>query len=261
MLVSVLILSISVTGCQPASSVDAVESVSEQVAPGAPAVATPPASTPPPVMEPEPEEVSTFDKSTHSLDDASSLWVVVNKTRPFSPIDYAPDDLVVPHVASNYSPLVRQIAAEALEEMFAEATSSGLSPVLNSSYRSYSLQQRVKRESLERYGATVSDARSARPGHSEHQTGLVVDITTPGGACTLNECFAETPEGLWLAENSWKYGFVLRYLEDASDTTGYIYEPWHFRFVGTELATEIWNQGYPTLEEFFGLPSAPNYGD
>jgi len=168
---------------------------------------------------------------------------------------------VVPEVPANFSPLLRADAAEALKEMYEQASGEGLGFVIQSSYRSYALQQRVKSLSVERYGQEISDARSARPGHSEHQSGLAVDLTTESGVCTLQKCFGETPEGIWLFENSWRFGFVLRYLEGATEITGYIYEPWHFRFVGVELATEIWNQGYPTLEEFFGLDPAPAYLD
>ena len=207
------------------------------------------------VVEPE------FDRELYSLDEPDSLWVVVNKTRPFSPEDYVPDNLVVPVVPSSFDPLLRKDAADALVELFSGAEEAGLSLILHSSYRSYRLQKRVKDQSVERFGQEVSDARSARAGHSEHQSGLAVDLTGESLVCTLEECFGQTPEGQWLAENSWRYGFVLRYLEGASHITGYIYEPWHFRYVGLELAEEIWRQGYPTLEEFFGLEPAPTYVD
>jgi D-alanyl-D-alanine carboxypeptidase len=207
------------------------------------------------------EEAPSFDKGLHSLDDAGSLWVIVNKARAFDPLDYEPEDLVVPSIPANYSALLRADASAAVAEMHEEATSLGVGFTIHSSYRSYRLQERVKRQSVERYGQRASDARSARPGHSEHQSGLAVDLTTNNGVCTLAACFGQTPEGLWLFENSWRFGFVLRYLEGATDITGYIYEPWHFRYVGVELATEMWNQGYPTLEEFFGLDPAPAYLD
>lgn len=217
--------------------------------------------------EPTPEievvvaEPESFDRSLYSLDEPSSLWVVVNKARPLSVVDYAPDDLVVPRVASAYSPLLRVEVARALEEMVSAAADDGVGLKIQSSYRSYNLQLRIKAGSVARWGQVVSDARSARAGHSEHQTGLAVDLTSEGGRCTLEACFGETAEGQWLAENSWRFGFVLRYLEGTTKTTGYIYEPWHFRYVGLELAEEIWLQGYPTLEEFFGLPPAPDYRD
>jgi zinc D-Ala-D-Ala carboxypeptidase len=251
--VSVLILGMSVAGCQPVETDPGTDEAVDQV--------TSPEPAPTPAPEPELVEIPVFDTSAHSLDDPSSIWVVVNKTRPFDPVDYAPDDLVRLTLPSNYTPLLRAEAAEALEALFAGAESEGIALVIHSTYRSYTLQQRLKRQSVERYGSAISDSRSARAGHSEHQAGWAVDLTTPSGACTLAECFGETPEGRWLWENSWTYGFVLRYPKRASEITGYMYEPWHFRYVGTELSTEIWNQGYPTLEEFFGLPPAPKYRD
>jgi D-alanyl-D-alanine carboxypeptidase len=194
-----------------------------------------------------------------SIDEADSLWVVVNKLRPLTPIDFAPADLVAPDVPAAFDPLVRQVAARALEDMYAEALAEGVPFRIQSSYRSYRLQQQVKARSVQRLGQVVSDQRSARPGHSEHQTGLAVDLTTASGRCTLEACFANTPEGVWLAENAWRFGFILRYLEGKSDIHGYIFEPWHFRYVGPELAEEIHLQGNPTLEELFGLDPAPDY--
>lgn len=229
----------------------------------------PPLPDPPEVVESEPPaeveivaaDPEAFDPTLYSVDEPSSLWVVVNKGRAFSVIDYAPDDLVTPELPSAFAPLLRADAAFALSEMFDAAAADGVGLMIQSSYRSYTLQQRVKAESVARWGHKVSDARSARAGHSEHQTGLAVDLTSENSPCTLEACFGETVEGQWLAENSWKFGFILRYLEGKTDVTGYIYEPWHFRYVGQELAEEIWRQGYPTLEEFFGLPPAPDYSD
>ena len=77
--------------------------------------------------------------------------------------------------------------------------------------------------------------------------------------CEIETCFAETPEGRWAADNAYKYGFVVRYQKGKQNITGYIYEPWHLRYVGKELAAELHLQGDPTLEEFFGLEPAPDY--
>lgn len=95
---------------------------------------------------------------------------------------------------------------------------------------------------------------SARPGHSEHQTGLAVDLVTPASPdCDFEVCFAETPGGQWLAANAWRYGFIIRY-QSGSDITGYSPEPWHLRYVGKSLAAELRRTGVATLEEFFGIP-------
>jgi D-alanyl-D-alanine carboxypeptidase len=77
--------------------------------------------------------------------------------------------------------------------------------------------------------------------------------------CALDQCFANTPQGQWLAANGWKYGFIVRYPADKTAVTGYEYEPWHMRYVGLDLAAEMHRDGIETLEEFFGLPAAPDY--
>ena len=217
----------------------------------------------PPPPEPEPEvvepEAPGFDLGMFSIDEADSVWVVVNKLRPLNPIDYAPANLVAPNIPAAFDPLLRQDASGALEQMYAEASEAGVPFRIQSSYRSYTTQLRVKANSVSRLGQTVSDQRSARAGYSEHQTGLAVDLTTSSGRCTLDACFADTPEGGWLAENAWRFGFILRYLDGKSDIHGYVFEPWHFRYVGLELAEEIHLQGNPTLEELFGLDPAPDY--
>ena len=215
----------------------------------------------PPTGVPETEEkpLAPFNPGLYSIDQVDSLWLIVNKQRVYSPIDYEPGDLVAPAIPFNNPPLLRREAARALEAMLQAARAAGVDFVIQSSYRSFSSQQRLKQQSVERWGLEVSDARSARAGHSEHQSGLAVDLTTKSGLCTLDACFGETRIGKWLANNSWRHGFVLRYLPGKTEITGYIYEPWHFRYVGPELAAEVYQRGYPTLEEFFGLPAAPNY--
>ena len=253
------LLSLVLVGCVLVGCVSTPElREPEEPAPVPLVVEAPP---PPEPLEVVIEQEPSFDKTLYSLDDPESVWVIVNKARSLNPIDYAPTDLVVPEVPARANALLRPEASVALSQMYQEATSAGLKFTIHSSYRSYSVQQRVKARSVEMYGNSASDARSARAGHSEHQTGLALDLASASGTCTLQECFGQTPEGVWLFENSWRFGFVLRYLQGATAITGYIYEPWHFRYVGVELATEMWNQGYPTLEEFFGLDPAPSYLD
>src|SRR5690606_15597257 len=106
-----------------------------------------------------------------------------------------------------------------------------------------------------------AQAQSARPGYSEHQTGLTADLVGRPAACSIQICFGDTPQGQWIAKNGWRFGFVVRYPEGKTDVTGYIYEPWHVRYVGTYLSTEMHDTGILTLEEFFGLPPAPDYVD
>jgi zinc D-Ala-D-Ala carboxypeptidase len=246
-----LVLAVGLSGCQGVASTPTESPVDT-----APVEDTAPGTNPG-----DPDDPPGFDKGLYSLDDPDSVWVIVNKTRPLDPLEYVPEDLVVPQVPGVNQPLLRADAAVALEKMFAVATVDGIDLKIQSSYRSFAAQQRIKASSVARRGQTLSDSSSARAGHSEHQTGLAVDLAGVSGTCVLQECFGTTTEGLWLAENSWKFGFIKRYLEDTTEVTGYRFEPWHYRFVGTELAEEIWRVGNPPLEEFFGLDPAPDYVD
>ena len=183
-----------------------------------------------------------------------SLWVVVDKIRPVNPQGFVPSDLVDANVPAVFTSTLREPAARAVEAMFAAYTAeTGESMRLQSAYRSYEVQAQVYGESNQ------DDATTARPGFSEHQTGLAIDISPASGECAQNECFANTLPGQWLAANAWQYGFLLRYPSGLTQITGYSFEPWHFRFVGTDLSAELHKTGVQTLEEFFGLPPAPDY--
>ena len=98
------------------------------------------------------------------------------------------------------------------------------------------------------YGQAAADTFSAKPGHSEHQTGLAVDLTTADQYCRLERCFGDTAAGKWLAANTPAYGFILRYPDGKEAATGYTYEPWHFRYVGPEFAKALVESGL-TLDE------------
>ena len=222
----------------------------------APSAAVPDTETPEPprhspAAAPPPASVDTFDRAAFSIDDPSSPWVVVNKLRPINPIDFEPGDLVEVPVEYTNEPLLRQEASDAVVAMFQAAfDEAGLELASNSAYRSFSAQENV-------YDG--DDLTTARPGFSEHQTGLTIDIGPLSGECSLEECFADTPEGIWLRDNAARWGFILRYPADKTDVTGYSFEPWHFRWVGNALANEMLETGITTLEEFFGLPPAPDY--
>jgi zinc D-Ala-D-Ala carboxypeptidase len=256
-IVSIMVSALALSGCQTPTTVQQATPEESVVIPEVVTPVVPPTEQ---TVEAIPVEPA-FDREMYSLDEPDSLWVIVNKTRTFNPVDYAPANLVTPDVPSSFEPLLREEVAVALRELFDAAEADGVNLKLQSSYRSYRVQKRIKADSVANWGQSVSDGRSARAGHSEHQSGLAVDLTGSAGTCTLQECFSQTPEGLWLADNSWRFGFILRYLDGATPITGYVFEPWHFRYVGLELAEEIWNQGYPTLEEFFGLDPAPDYVD
>ncbi|MRX43096.1 M15 family metallopeptidase [Agromyces kandeliae] len=221
---------------------------------GASATPTPtPTATPrpAPTATSTPTPVDTFDKAAHSIDDPDSIWVVVDKLRPLNPTDYEPADLVVVPVPHTWEPLMRAEASDAVVKMFQAASAeAGLSLASNSAYRSYEAQERIYDN---------DDELTARPGFSEHQTGLTIDIGPESGNCSLAVCFADTPEGQWLRDNAYRFGFLLRYPADKVEVTGYQFEPWHFRYIGTDLSNEMHEKGVTTLEEFFGLPAAPDY--
>lgn len=187
-----------------------------------------------------------FDKSKYSLSDPKSPWVIVNKKRSL-PAEYAPTDL---------DGDIRREAAIKLKELYAAAQASGYSLYSISGFRSYESQKVTYNSYVSRDGQANADTYSARPGHSEHQTGWAVDVGS--GNCDLDNCFGDTPAGKWLAKNAYKYGFIIHYQKGKEQITGYQYEPWHLRYVGIELANEI-NKAGQTLEEFFGLPPAPSY--
>lgn len=194
----------------------------------------------------QPDEPA-FDKKKYSTDRAASIWVVANKSRPLSPINYAPNDLV--DVGNGQ--FLRQEAAAALQEMVTAASTQRLSIQPLSGYRSYQTQQVVYSREVATYGQAVADTQSAKPGHSEHQTGLSMDVG--GGGCGIEDCFGSTAEGKWVAANAHTYGFIIRYPEGKQSVTGYRYEPWHVRYVGKELAAEMKRTNTSTLEEFFNL--------
>jgi D-alanyl-D-alanine carboxypeptidase len=142
-------------------------------------------------------------------------------------------------------------AEPALISMFNAATKDGVSLIFGSGYRSESLQKQFYDSYVAKDGKEAADKYSAVPGTSEHQTGLAFDATSASGKCHLEICWAETPEGQWVKNNSYRYGFIVRYLDGKESVTTYQYEPWHLRYVGVELATELHKTGQ-TMEEFFG---------
>ncbi len=179
---------------------------------------------------------------------------VVNKKRHLSS-SYKPSDLVKPNIdfmQSNESVMyLRKDAAKALEELFKGAESSGYKFYGVSGFRSYSLQVDVYKDNISQYG-NEEDANfySAKPGESEHQLGLSIDVSTKEVNYQLSESLGNTPAGKWLKENCYKYGFIIRFPEDKEKITGYSYEPWHIRYVGKDLAKIIHDNNI-TLEEYF----------
>lgn len=171
--------------------------------------------------------------------------LIVNKSYGLSK-DYVPTNA---NGSDNCNTCLTSKTMEAFNNMKADANAAGLNLNIISGYRSYSYQEglynRRAKENKQR-----ADESTARPGHSEHQTGLAFDLNT------ASDSFANTDEAKWLAANCYKYGLILRYPNGKESKTGYKYEPWHFRYVGVELASKLYNNGdWITLEEYFNLDS------
>ncbi|TQL55252.1 D-Ala-D-Ala carboxypeptidase [Subtercola boreus] len=233
----------------------------------APSASSTPTSSlaPTPSVPAAPPAPPAFDKTANSIDDPNSIWVVVNKQRPIADgANFEPPDLVdLPgDMPDPLGYMLRSDAADALHSMFvADKAEVGTQLVAQSGYRDYGVQVRAYGHYVSQLGVAGADQTSARPGFSEHQTGLAMDIMDTSSGCDLETpCFGSAPSGVWLAANAYRFGFILRYPADKTAVTGYEYEPWHFRYVGVDLATEMHNTGVSTLEEFFGLPAAPDYG-
>lgn len=151
---------------------------------------------------------------------------------------------------STYGSSLTKETMSAFNEMKNAASKDGLNIYISSGYRSYARQKTLYNNYVARDGKAAADTYSARPGHSEHQTGLAFDVNT------ISSAFHNTKEAKWLANNCYKYGFILRYPKGKEKETGYIYESWHFRYVGEELATKLYNNGdWITLESYFGITS------
>lgn len=179
--------------------------------------------------------------------------ILVNKHNAL-PEDYVPSNLTA--VTSTTPAAMNQQlavpAAEAFEQLVAAAKAEEDCTIkLVSGFRSYETQERLHSMYISQDGSYAA-RYSAEPGRSEHQTGLAADVSSPSVEYDLVESYGATREGLWLAENAHRFGFIIRYFEGSEQVTGYIYEPWHIRYVGTEAATEIYENKL-TLEEYLGV--------
>lgn len=185
----------------------------------------------------------------------ASVQVVVNKEYGL-PENYQPKDLVVPNVPFSFSGTVekshlRKEAADALEKLFYLAKQEGIQLNAVSGFRSYEYQKNLYANNVKRKGQEHTDRFSAKPGHSEHQTGLTMDVSSKSANNELELSFANTKEGKWLKENAHRAGFIIRYPKGKESITGYAYEPWHIRYVG-DIAENIYKEKL-TLEEYMNL--------
>ncbi|MEI7918373.1 MAG: M15 family metallopeptidase [Candidatus Saccharibacteria bacterium] len=182
----------------------------------------------------------------------SNIWTLVNKNNSI-PISYVPDGLVIPSVTTqtNKSDSERSVRSDIetpLINMFTAASDAGYQLMISSGYRSAAVQKSILDNAINSVGLAAANQSIALPGQSEHQTGLATDISTVSRNCYFDTCFGDTSDGQWLVNNSYKYGFILRYPSGKESTTGYQYEPWHFRYVGIDLATALHDSGL-TLDE------------
>lgn len=154
---------------------------------------------------------------------------------------------------STYNKGEDAVASNALELMLAAGKEAGYELTAFSGFRSFEYQTTLYNRYVNRDGKEAADRYSARPGYSEHQSGLAYDIGEKGKEdLWLTAEFGETPAGKWLMENAYKFGFILRYPEGKEHITGFMYESWHYRFVGVEHAENIYKQNV-TLEEYLNI--------
>lgn len=222
---------------------------------------TPATDSDPAEASPQPEP--TPERASDPSWDPDSIHVLVNPLNPLEPLDYEPQDLVEPEVriTTETPQLLREEPAEALEELFAAIQGEGMELAMTSAYRSFDQQSAIYQERAAEQGTEATDEAMARPGYSEHQTGLAADvISIDNPDCIHGGCFADTPEGQWVVENAHEFGFIIRYPEGAEDITGYQYEPWHLRYVGVETAQEVVEEDV-ALEEYWDLPDAAEYDE
>ncbi|WP_334072247.1 MULTISPECIES: M15 family metallopeptidase [Paenibacillus] len=194
--------------------------------------------------------------------DPDSVAVLVNKEYAL-PEDHKPDDLVYPDVRFTFKEKIekrklRKEAASALEELFAGAEKDSIYLAGVSAYRSHSTQTSLFNRYVKRDGLEKAKTYSAVPGHSEHETGLAIDVSGSDGKCAAEDCFGGTKEADWLAKYAHEYGFIIRYPKGKENITGYKYEPWHLRYVGKEIAADIVEREI-TLEEYYdAVPVSAN---
>jgi D-alanyl-D-alanine carboxypeptidase len=196
-------------------------------------------------------ETVTGDLGASGNFESGSITQVANKQYSLSS-SYVPDDLVWLDLPSTRDTQMRSEAAAALTELFNAADSAGIELYCCSGYRSYETQSELYQWNVDTYGQTEADLVSAKPGTSEHQLGLAMDVTSESVGFDLLESFGQTEEGQYIADHAHEYGFIIRYPQGKTAITGYSYEPWHLRYLGVDVATDIYNSG-KTMEEYYGL--------
>jgi len=175
--------------------------------------------------------------------------LIVNKSWPLTS-NWTPPNPQHPINGESCRNCIDRDAYAAWELMRADAMALGLNIWIQSGFRDFNLQTRLFNNNVANHGRETAEGFSARPGHSEHQTGLAIDLNS------ITAAFANTAEGRWINQNAHRYGWIIRYPDGKTHETGFIYEPWHLRYVGIELATKLFNDGdWITMEYWFGLES------
>lgn len=205
-----------------------------------------------------PEDITSILDRNRSvpLDTLPSSYTVLVNRDYLLPAKYTPGDLVEPKIRFSHSEQgdkrkLRKVAAMSLEKMFHDAEKKKMLLYGVSGYRSYERQQYIYQRNISLHGKKSTDTLSAKPGSSEHQTGLAIDISAASVSCMLTQRLSTTREGKWIAKNAHKYGFIIRYPKGKTKITGYSFEPWHIRYVGTTVATYL-HKHKLTLEEYYG---------
>ena len=198
---------------------------------------------------------SSFYENVITVSNGDSKLVLVNKNYALDS-SYAPSDLVLPNVLAlgheqNKTIYLREEASQHLEQLFSAAEQeAGLIFLARSGYRSYETQVSLYQRYVDQNGQEAADRFSARAGHSEHQTGLAIDVTADSVNGQLTTEFGKTAEGIWLKDNAHRFGYIIRYLEGRESETGYQYEPWHIRYVGKDLARKV-EESQLTFDEYY----------
>lgn len=191
----------------------------------------------------------TFYTNTVSTDLNKGYGMLVNKYNELGG-EYAPDDLVDISIKYYYGDKkkIRSEVYEAFKRMWEDAHNDGIYLIIVSAYRDYESQVEVYKDYENQKGTSYADSIAARPGYSEHQTGLSLDIYSKDS--TVASTFKNSKAYEWLINNSYKYGFILRYPEGKKKITGFSYESWHYRYLGVDLATKVYNEGI-TFDEYY----------
>lgn len=209
-----------------------------------PYVITQPETTVPETPKPETPKPQTSEPQTPSYNGSHKMEVIDGITY-FDGVMIANKTYTLP---ASYNPGVQPVAMDAFYDMQAAAAADGISLWILSSFRSYEDQDVIYNRYVAQDGRDAADTYSSRPGHSDHQTGYTFDLNS------LEQDFQYDPAGKWLDKNCYKYGFIIRYPKGKESSTGYMYEPWHVRYIGVDLATKVTQSGL-SLEEYFGITS------